>query len=279
MESAVWINGHLAGPGEANLPVDDHGLITGDGAFETLLALDQPRRTAFAVSRHLERLRRSCQVLGIEVPRADDEIRDAIDVCAAAAPSAGIVRITVTSGRGPLSSLRGDGPGSVIVIAGGSRPVYQPGTSVILFPHPRNERGAMAGVKTSSYAENVVALHQAHERGASEAIFGNTRGELCEGTGTNIFWVDDDRIHTPRLDSGCLAGVTRALLLERLDVRETSLPFEALREVPEAFLTSSTRVVQSIRKVDDAELEVVDGPATKAAAEAMAALIATDPDP
>jgi branched-chain amino acid aminotransferase len=278
MDSAVWIDGRMAGP-DASLPVDDHGLITGDGAFETLLAVDQPGRTAFAVSRHLERLHRSCEALGIQIASCDEDIRDAVDACVTAAPTAGIVRITVTSGRGPLGSTRGDGPSSVIVIAGGPKPSFPHGAAVVVFPHPRNERGVMAGVKTSSYAENVVALRYAHERGASEAIFANTRGQLCEGTGSNIFWTDGERIHTPPLRSGCLAGVTRALVMEHLDCREADLPIGGLSEIPEAFLTSSTRIVQSIARVDDTDLRTVDGPLTKAAAEMLVDLMATDVDP
>jgi branched-chain amino acid aminotransferase len=137
----------------------------------------------------------------------------------------------------------------------------------------------LAGVKTSSYAENVVALRYAHQRRASEAIFGNTVGDLCEGTGTNIFWTDGERIHTPPLSAGCLAGITRALLIEQMDVVEATLPVAALADVREAFLTSSTRIVQSIGRVDDIELEIVDGPLTTAAVEVMAALIASDVDP
>lgn len=279
MNSAVWIDGRLTGLDEATLAVDDHGITTGDGAFETLLAVNHPRRTAFAIGRHLTRLHRSCSVLGIELQHSDDTIRAAIDSCAAAAPDAGLVRINVTSGRGPLGSARGEGPGPTIVIAGGAQPSYEPGTGVAVFPHPRNERGVLAGVKTSSYAENVVALHYAHQRRASEAIFGNTVGDLCEGTGTNIFWTDGETIHTPPLSAGCLAGITRALLIEQMHVVEATLPVAALADVREAFLTSSTRVVQSIGRVDDIELEIVDGPLTTAAVNVMASLIASDVDP
>ena len=279
MESAVWIDGRLTGPGEATLAVDDGGVVTGDGVFETLLAIDHPRRGAFATGRHLARLHRSCAALGLSVPHTDTEIREAIAECTEAAPGAGVVRVTVTSGRGPLGSSRGDGPGSTIVIAGGDRPSWSPATKVAVFPHPRNEHGVMAGVKTSSYAENVVALAYAHERGASEAIFGNIAGDVCEGTGTNIFWVAHQRLHTPPLNSGCLAGVTRELLVERLDVVEANLPIAELGDVEEAFVTSTTRSVQSIAQVDEAKLAVVDGPLTTLAAETMADLIANEIDP
>ena len=277
---AVWVNGRMVEPDRPHLRADDHGVIVGDGVFETLLVLRRDEGTAaFAVQRHLERLRRSAGILRFECPYSDDELRAAIAQCLDVAPGAGVVRITATSGGGPLGSGRSESRGSTIVIAGNRPPDYPPGTAVAIMPFPRNERGAMAGVKTTSYAENVLALDMARERGASEAIFADTRGRVSEGTGSNIFWSDGERLHTPPLDTGCLAGVTRALLLEQLDIAETHLPVKDLPGVPEAFLASSTRIVQSIARIDGTELPVVDGPLTAAAAKAMADLIATDVDP
>ena len=277
---AVWINGRMVEPDRPHLRADDHGVIVGDGVFETLLVVRRDEgATAFAVRRHLERLRRSARILRFKCPYSDDDLRAAIDQCLDAAPGAGVVRITATSGGGPLGSGRSGARGSAIVVAGNRPPDYPPGTSVAIMPFPRNERGAMAGVKTTSYAENVLALDIARERGASEAIFADTRGRVSEGTGSNIFWSDGERLHTPPLDTGCLAGVTRALLLEQLDIAETHLPVKDLPGVPEAFLASSTRTVQSIARIDGTELPVVDGPLTAVAAKAMAELIATDIDP
>ena len=277
---AVWVNGRMVEPDRPHLRADDHGVIVGDGVFETLLVLRRDEGVAaFAVQRHLERLRRSAGILRFECPYSDDELRAAIAQCLDVAPGAGIVRITATSGGGPLGSGRSGSRGSTIVIAGNRPPDYPPGTAVAIMPFPRNERGAMAGVKTTSYAENVLALDMARERGASEAIFADTRGRVSEGTGSNIFWSDGERLHTPPLDTGCLAGVTRALLLEQLDIAETHLPVKDLPGVPEAFLASSTRIVQSIARIDGTELPVVDGPLTAAAAKAMAELIAADIDP
>lgn len=277
---AVWVNGRMVEPDHPHLRADDHGVLVGDGVFETLLVVrGDEGAAAFAVRRHLERLRRSARVLRFECPYSDDELRAAIAQCLDAAPGAGIVRVTATSGGGPLGSGRSGAPPSTIVIAGNRPPVYPPGTAVATVPFARNERGAMAGVKTTSYAENVLALDLARERGASEAIFADTRGRVSEGTGSNIFWTDGERLHTPPLDTGCLAGVTRALLLERLDIAETHLSAEALPGVPEAFLASSTRIVQSIARIDDTDLPVVDGALTASALETMIELIAADIDP
>ena len=202
---AVWVNGQMVEPDHPHLRADDHGVIVGDGVFETLLVVRHGAGVAaFAVRRHLERLRRSARALRFECPYSDEDLRAAIALCLDAAPSAGIVRVTATSGGGPLGSGRSGARGSAIVIAGNRPPDYPPGTAVSIVPFPRNERGAMAGVKTTSYAENVLALDVVRERGASEAIFADTRGRVSEGTGSNIFWSDGARLHTPPLDTGCL---------------------------------------------------------------------------
>lgn len=279
-DRAAWVDGRLVDPDAHQLRVDDHGVLTGDGVFETMVVVDASEgRAAFAVGRHLRRLHRSAAAMVLEVPYGDDELRGAIDGCLRAAPGAGVVRLTVTSGGGPLSSVRGDRASSVIVVAGDAPPAYQDGTAVALAPFPRNERGGTAGVKTTSYAENVLALRQARAKGATEAIFADTRGRVSEGTGTNIFWTDGAAIHTPPLDTGCLAGVTRELVMELVDVTETHLTVAELRRVPEAFLTSSTRGVQSIGRIDDTDLPVTDGELTQAAAGALRHLMATDIDP
>ena len=125
-------------------------------------------------------------------------------------------------------------------------------------PWTRNEHGATAGLKTTSYADNVIALAHAAERGGSEAVFANTAGHLCEGTGTNVFYVVDGELRTPTLASGCLAGVTRALVVEWCGAREVDEPLAdvARPHASEAFLASTTRDVQAIARWDDRDLPV-----------------------
>jgi branched-chain amino acid aminotransferase len=150
---------------------------------------------------------------------------------------------------------------------------------VAVAPWPRNERGPLAGLKTVSYAENVVALRWARERRAEEAVFANLAGRLCEGTGTNVFVAVDGRMVTPPLSSGCLAGVTRELLLELGVATEEDMAVDALRHAEEAFLTSSTRDVHPIASVDGTDLPAAPGPLTRTAAEAFRELCATNSDP
>ena len=271
--SLWWINGALIPAHEASLPIVDHGLTVGDGCFETTKIV---RGTPFAMRRHLARLRHSLDGLGIELAVDDDHLRAAAQEVADANPDMGVLRLTVTAGPGPLGSGRGDGAPNVIIGTAPDR-AWTGTAAVVTVPWPRNERGALAGIKSTSYAENVIALAHAKAHGASEAIFANTVGDLCEGTGTNIVVEHEGRLVTPPLSSGCLAGVTRALVIETSAVVEADLPIEVLATTSEAFLTSSTRDVMAIDRIDDRSLEV--GPLTRAAADAFAAVMAADLDP
>ena len=126
-----------------------------------------------------------------------------------------------------------------------------PTTAIVTVPWRRNENGALTGVKSTSYAENVRGLAYAASRGASEAIFLNIAGDVCEGTGTNIFFVFGDRIVTPPLSAGPLAGITRELLLEWHEIDERNVTPEEAETADEVFLTSSLRDVQGVERWDD----------------------------
>ena len=221
------------------------------------------RGRAFALTRHLDRLARSAAGLGLPVPDLAGLAGAVAAVVEANGLDAGRLRVTVTGGPGPLGSDRG-GPPTVIVAAGTPQP-WPPTVDVVIAPWPKNERSALAGLKTTSYAENVLALAWARERGAGEAVFANLAGNLCEGTGTNVFVASGARLLTPPLSSGCLAGVTRTLLLELGVAAEQDVEPTMLRGAPEAFLTSSTREVHPIRAVDGVPLPNAPGPLTEAA--------------
>jgi branched-chain amino acid aminotransferase len=273
----VWVNGELIDHDDSQVGAFDHGLTVGDGVFETIaVRAGRPH----AVTRHLARLVRSAVAMGLPAPDAA-ALHTAVDeVSATEDLTDAVVRVVYTSGSGPLSSARGDGTPTAAVLLGPA-PERPPSTDVVTVPWPRNERGALVGVKTTSYAENVLALAEARRQDASEAIFANTAGNLCEGSGSNVFLVLGGRLLTPPLSAGCLAGVTRALIVERcrLDVAERDVPIGALAEADEAFLTSATRNVQAIRRVDERSLPSCPGPHTEAAARAYARLLETDPDP
>ncbi|WP_338071283.1 aminotransferase class IV [Actinomadura bangladeshensis] len=275
-QARIWLNGQLVDPERATVSVFDHGMLVGDGIFETVKATNG---VPFALTRHLRRLARSAAGLGLPEPDHDVLAQGTLEVLAAAPkwPLAR-VRITCTSGPGPLGSARGaEGP-TVSIIVGPQDP-FPPTADVTVVPWPRNERGAVSGLKTTSYAENALALAYAKERGGGEAIFANTAGNLCEGTGSNIFVVLGGRLVTPPLSSGCLAGVTRALALEWFGGEEEDLALDDLYRADEAFLTSTTRDVQPIRAVDGTVLPAAPGPVTAKAMEAFAARSAELMDP
>ncbi|MFB6840784.1 aminotransferase class IV [Streptomyces sp. NPDC056361] len=271
----LWVNGGLHDEEAARVSVLDHGLTVGDGIFETVKT---ERGETFALTLHLERLTRSARGLGLPDPDLD-EVRAAVAAVLEANPmELGRLRITYTGGLSPLGSERGDSGASLVVALGGTGRRAD-STAVITVPWTRNERGALTGLKTTSYAENVVALARAREQGASEALFANTVGQLCEGTGSNVFVVVDGRILTPPVSSGCLAGITRALAVEWTGAEETDLPMDVLETAEEVFLTSTLRDVQGVHRVDGREFTAAPGPVTAKAMRIFDERAAGDRDP
>ncbi len=271
----AWVDGQLLDDAQQPaLTVFDHGLTVGDGVFETVKVSDN---RPFALTRHLDRLARSATGLGLAPPDGD-ELRDAVRaVLGGQHLPLGRIRITLTGGVSPLGSNRGD-QGSTLVVVAGPMDTWPKSTAVETVPWPRNERGALTGLKTTSYAENVVALAYAAERGASEAIFANTAGTLCEGTGSNIFYVLDGQLVTPTLASGCLAGVTRALVLEWCGGVERDAPIEVLDEAEEILLASTTRDAQAVHRCGARELSA-PGPLTRDVMASWTEHAAADIDP
>ncbi|WP_320777483.1 aminodeoxychorismate lyase [Streptomyces sp. CRN 30] len=271
----IWLDGGLRDAETARVSAFDHGLTVGDGIFETLKAVDG---RPFALTRHLDRLARSARGLGLPEPDPDEVRRACAAVLAANPMPLGRLRITCTGGHGPLGSDRG-AHGPTLMVALGPTARRPDTTAVITVPWTRNERGALTGLKTTSYAENVVALARAREHGATEALFGNTADRLCEGTGSNVFVVLDGEIHTPPVASGCLPGITRALTVEWTGARETDLPLDVLERADEIFLTSTLRDVQAVHRVDGRELPGAPGPVTAKALRVFTERAADDLDP
>ncbi|WP_229738411.1 aminotransferase class IV [Isoptericola cucumis] len=267
MTMVIWADGRLVEQGQGALSAVDHGITVGDGVFETCTVFDGQ---AFALTRHLARLGRSARGLGLESPD-EQKVRDGVtavldEAVRGGGPFDGRLRITVTAGVGPLGS--GRTPGAQTVVVAAQESAMAPTSRSARSPWTRNEHSAVAGLKTTSYAENVVALADAVSKGGDESIFANTVGQLCEGTGSNVFVERGGELVTPPLEAGCLAGITRALLLEwgaeaGLPVREAEpdeLPFTVLDEVAlgeaQLLLTSSGRNVQPVTWLDGADVPV-----------------------
>lgn len=280
LPSHTWINGRIVSTSEARISPFDHGFLVGDGVFETLVAR---QGKPFTPTRHWRRLVASCQAMNIVPPEFETYVNAMQATMQANDLTDARIRVTLTSGDGPLGSDRGDAPSTMIVATTPLKP-WPPTDTVMTVPWTRNERSALAGIKSTSYGDNVRALALAHGEGAGEAIFANTRDELCEGTGTNIFIVSAGVVKTPPLSSGCLAGITRGLVLEAcaaagIAVEEVTLPIEALHTCEEAFLTSSTRDVHPLARVDQRAMPGVEGHVTQRVAKAFQEFVAGRDDP
>lgn len=273
--STVWLDGRLVAADAARISPFDHGFAVGTGVFETLKVV---RGVPFAMRRHLERLERSAAALGLACPDHDLLRAAAHDVVRANGGGDVRLRITLTGEAGSPGSDAGERRSTLLLTVAELVPAA-PTTDVVVVDWVRNERGALTGLKSTSFAEGMAALAAARDAGAGEAIFANTVGNLCEGAVSNVFVVRDGRLVTPPLSAGPLPGVTRELVIELTDAVEEDLPIAALADAEEVFLTSSIRDVQAVAHVDGRALPSAPGPTTVAVAEAFADLVARDLDP
>jgi len=255
-----WVNDDLIDVADAKISVLDHGFTVADGVFETLLVLDGQ---VFARDLHLTRLAKSASGLGIALPEVS-KLNLAIDQVLGAhqAMDFGRLRLTVTSGSGPLGSERSNAEPTLVVTIS-AQDKWPESTSALLVPWTRNEDSPLAGLKTTSYAENAFALEAAKSRGFSEALYCDTSKRLSEGTGSNVFLVSNGVVVTPSDASGLLRGVTRDLVIKwagesGIEIKQRDVSSAELWEAQELFLTSSTRDVLPITNLAslDASLEV-----------------------
>lgn len=282
MTSVLWADGRLRDPQEPVVTGLDAGLTTGLGVFETC-AVRGGR--AFALTRHLDRLVGSLAALGL--PPVDlAQVRAGVDaVIGSGVPDLGRIRITVTAGA---PAAAGGSPEPTVVVTAGPAPV-RGAPHAVRVPWVRNERSPLAGHKSTSYAADVLALAAATRAGGDEALLASARGDLCEGTTSNLLVVRDGEVLTPALSTGCLPGVTRALVLEwaaeaGLPVREAApgeLPWTVLDEVAAGraglALTGSLRGVVGVARLDGRD--VAAGPLLDEVVRLFAVRAAQDVDP
>lgn len=273
MNSIVWLNGSLLPAAEARISPLDQGFLVGDGVFETLVARQS---LPVAPAEHWRRLLNSCAKAGLEAPSENLFLEALQAVIKANQLHDARLRVTLTRGESPPGPSTTLAKQTFLATAVPLKP-WPPVERVCLAPWTQNEKGALCGIKSLSYAENLLALAHARSLGYGEALLANTRGELCEGTGSNVFLVIAGRLLTPPLSSGCLAGVTRALVLEAcrregLAVSEEPVPLGCLQECEELFLTSSTREVHPAAQVDERVL-TAPGPVTQQVMKAYTSLL------
>lgn len=249
----VWCGGDWIEAGKFSLPATDRGATLGLALFETMLAVDG--RPQF-IPEHQERWRKSCDRLGWVCPEMDlaaicRELAIRNDVTEGRAR----LRLTMTAGAGQIFEKSSGSDARIWITAVGTDATPQ-SVAALLSPWRRNEKSPLAGLKTASYAENILALDHARSCGYDETLFLNTSGQLCEAATSNVFLVQEGRLLTPPLESGCLPGVARSVIIRlarqaAIDCVETSLTREDLEHAEEIFLTSALRGPVPVSRLDE----------------------------
>lgn len=263
MSATVNVNGRVSDQEHAVISVFDHGFLYGEGVYETLRTYNG---RPFLFDRHMRRLRNSAGMLALRVPLSNDEIAarfaDTMKAAGLGLNRDAYIRILVTRGIGELSYDPAATPDpSIVVIV---KPHVDPpaeavtdGVKAALVPVVRNHPGSVNPlIKSNNLLNSALAMQEAVRRGAFEGIMRNYRGELAECSTSNIFVVRNGAALTPPLDSGLLPGITREYLLEigpeiGIAVREQVLRDADLFGADECFLTSTTREIVPIVRVDD----------------------------
>jgi branched-chain amino acid aminotransferase len=275
MAATVNIDGRIGGEHQATISVFDHGFLYGEGVYEVLRTYHgQP----FLYEPHMRRLRESAAQITLNVPWTDAEMHTRIldTMRAAELPGDAYVRILLTRGVGELvyDPAACPTPTTVIIVKPHVDPpgrVYEEGVTVSLVPVMRNHpQSVNPRIKSNNLLNNALAMQHAYKRQAFEALMRNHRGEICECAQSNFFVVSSGVVRTPALDAGLLAGVTRAYVLDLARhlgyrTREEPLFEEDLASADEAFLTSTTREIVPIVRIDDLTIATGrPGPITKA---------------
>ncbi|MCW3066875.1 MAG: aminotransferase class [Solirubrobacterales bacterium] len=255
--SVTCLDGRVMPTSEATISVTDEGLLRGDGVFEVIRVYDgQP----FALDDHLARLGRSAE--NLRLPVDVEAVRADVAAVLEATPEAerdGCLRVVVTRG----------GRRILIVEPAPAFPETIALASVVYAP-----TRVLDGVKSLSYASNMLATRLAREQGADEALLLTPHGRVLEGTTSSFFWARDDGVlRTPPLSDHILASITRARLLEELEVVEEPCSREELDRVEEAFLASTNREIHPVHAIDGRALPVAPGPLTRAADAAFRARV------
>jgi branched-chain amino acid aminotransferase len=263
MSAMVNVNGTLQDSGHAVISVFDHGFLYGEGIYEVLRTYDG---VPFLFDRHVRRLRTSGSMIRLDIPLTDAAIEQRVrETMAAAGLGAGresYIRIVVTRGIGEISYDPATCPEpSIVIIAKPHMEVpaeaYAEGVTVSLVGVLRNHPASVNPlIKSNNLLNNALGCQEAIRKGAFEAVMRNYRGEIAECSTANIFIVKGGVALTPPLDAGLLAGITREFLFEVAEEIGVPMKEEVLHDADlfaadEAFLTSTTREIVPIVRVDD----------------------------
>lgn len=252
------VDGEILAPAEARIPTTDDGLLRGDGVFEVVKLYGG---VPFRLGPHLDRLERSAMAIELPVPRAvlEAEINAMLDQV----PGEDLgLRVLLTRG------------GRRLVMAE-RIPDWAASASVALIEYTPSE--ILGGVKSISYAANMQSSRIAASRGADEPVWVRPDGVVLEAPTSAVFWAGPNgRLRTPALDCRILDSITRAVVVERLEVEQGSYDRTELEGASEAFLASTTREIQPVSAIEGTELPDCPGELTREAASALDAAVADE---
>ena len=277
MQTAIDVNGRLGDAESASVPVLDRGFLFGEGVYETLRTYN---RRPFLLDRHLVRLRASAERIALEPPLDDAAFTARIlaTMRSVDAPGERSIRLLLTRGAGELGYGLANCPTPTVVVivrphAETPAAVTEQGIAVVRSSILRNHPRALSPrIKSNNLLNNALAMQEALRAGAAEALMRNHRGELAECAQSNVFLVRGGAALTPPLDAGILEGVTRNFVFEvgasaGIPVREETLRPGDIEAADELFVTSTTREVQAVTRVDGKPVgDGRPGPVTRALA-------------
>lgn len=256
MEQLAILDGTILPSEQARLPVTDDGLLRGDGVFEVVrLYGGRP----FAWAEHLERLAGSAENLRLPLDRARVE-RDARALLHAVGEVDAALRVVVTRGGHVLAMVE---------------PIRPAAAAIALATVTYAPTRILDGVKSLSYAGNMLAGRLAVERGADEALLVTPHGRVLEAPTSSLFYVleEDPTVYTPPLEDHILDSITRRRVAALVGARERVTTRDDLARFDEAFLASTLREVQAVRAVDGRDLPAVPGPRTAEAGDLLRAQV------
>ncbi|MDD2762005.1 MAG: branched-chain-amino-acid transaminase [Methylomonas sp.] len=268
-KALCWLNGELMPAEQACIPVNDHGLLYGDGVFEGIRFY---KRRAFGLQRHLQRLQMSARAIALAIPRSNEELTAVIErLIDAFADDDGYIRLMVTRGPGSLGlNPKGCSQPNVIVIADQLCMVDQAsreqGARLIVSSVRRLPvDGLDPRIKSLNYLNHILAKIEANHAGVDEAVLLNAQGRVAEGTADNIFIVRNACLLTPPCSEGALEGITREMILALADaagikVRVQPLGVYDLYAADECFLTGTGAELIPVASIDCRSLPSCPGP-------------------
>lgn len=266
--SMCWLNGQMMPAEQAFIPVNDHGLLYGDGVFEGIRFY---QRRAFRLQQHLQRLALSARAIALELPLYSDQLTTVIEqLIAAFADDDGYIRLMVTRGAGPLGlNPKSCAQPNVIAIADQLTMIdigQQAGARLIVSSVRRLPAdGLDPRIKSLNYLNHILAKIEANHAGVDEAILLNAQGRVAEGTADNVFIVRHGRLLTPPCSEGALEGITRELVLQLaldngIEIREQPLGVHDLYAADECFLTGTGAELIPVASIDCRSMPDYPGP-------------------